>query len=421
MSKLKKFESFKGKKERAMYPLILIVVLIVWGSLMGVSASASESVVDSCITIDSSGVYNLNESLSSDSTCINITSSDVVFDGNGYIISGLGSAGESYCGINVHNSGVGLENVTVRNIELDGWYSAICYQTVSEGKISGTATKNNEYGIYLFSSHHNDLTQNKATNNEYGIALSNSDNNVLGHNYVWSNSNIGIHFYNSQNNLVFNTTCSNNQNIGMFLYHSSKNDLGNNTCTHNFHGTFLLYSNNNKLENSAASNNNYGIALSNSDNNMIINGSLVEENTNSEVFIYRSENTTMYESPPPTHGTTPPPRTNDASSSGSSGGRIITFSATPTPIPTATPTPTSSPTSAPVQTKEQLEPVSGQLTPTPDSTTTSAPHTPTPDPTSGATTTEMPVQWWQQPMGIVGLVALLSAAIIILIYVVRIK
>ena len=74
--------------------------------------------INSCQDISSAGEYVLNASIlnSGVSSCINITSNDVVFDGAGYTIDGVDTV-NTY-GVYVYNSTTALTNVTVKNLNV---------------------------------------------------------------------------------------------------------------------------------------------------------------------------------------------------------------------------------------------------------------------------------------------------------------
>lgn len=82
--------------------MISLVMLISGGAAMQ---------IDSCTTITGPGEYKLNRSLDDVSSCIGITSDDVILDGAGYVIGGQGSGdGVAVLGLSA------LRNITVKNM-----------------------------------------------------------------------------------------------------------------------------------------------------------------------------------------------------------------------------------------------------------------------------------------------------------------
>ena len=197
--------------------------------------------IDSCITISSPGEYVLTTNINSASTCINITSSNVTFDGAGYTINGTRTSG-TY-GVYVYNSSITVTNVTVRNLNVTNWNYGIYYQNAKNGSVANNTTSSNSGdGITLFSS---------------------SNNNTLTSNIASSNGDTGIRLQSSSyNNLIRNTANSNHNNNGITLSYSSNNNaLINNNASSNAYGITLgTSSNNNSMSgNNASLNAFYGI------------------------------------------------------------------------------------------------------------------------------------------------------------------
>jgi len=181
--------------------------------------------VSSCQEIDSQGVYVLNQSLTNSSDCITIESSDVIFDGQGYSITGPGS---SNYGIHIDKSTPALTNVTVRDVTVTGWSRGIYYHSAENGRIEDNIALNNDDGIRLTSSSSNILTSNAANlNNDNGIVLWSSNNNVLSNNTALNNYR-GIYLRSSSSNTLTDNTVSNNS-PGIYLTStSSSNTIYNN-------------------------------------------------------------------------------------------------------------------------------------------------------------------------------------------------
>jgi len=159
---------------------------------MGLGGSVSAvTAVSSCTTITSSGVYVLNKSISSSSTCITIKSSDVIFDGAGYSITGPGSSDSGNYGIYVYNKSTTFTNVTVKHVTVMDWYYGIYYKRVENGRIEDNIASNNYRGIYLYSySKYNTLTGNTASSNtDYGIYFTSSSSSNTIYNNFLNNAN----------------------------------------------------------------------------------------------------------------------------------------------------------------------------------------------------------------------------------------
>ena len=260
--------------------------------------------VNQCTNLNTPGYYTLTGSImnSGTSPCIEITSSDVTFDGAGYTIDGFDSAG-TY-GLHVHNSTQELSNVTVKNARVTDWYYGIYYYNASNGSIANNTASSNDYGLTLYYSSNNTLSNNNASSNTYdGIALYYSSNNTLSNNNASSNSNNGLYLSHSSNNTLSNNNVTNN-NLSMWIFginlvSSSNNILSNNTASSNYYGIYLVsssnnilssniagsnryegfglyYSSNNSLFTNNASNSGYGIVLGDSSNNAFSNNTALD-------------------------------------------------------------------------------------------------------------------------------------------------
>lgn len=108
--------------------------------------------ISSCTTINSPGQYVLaNDITSSGATnCIRIAASDVVLDGNGHVIEGVGDPGTR--GVYVYEApsagqGITLTNVTVTNLGVTEWAEGIRFDRVENGVVEGVDAWHNEKGV----------------------------------------------------------------------------------------------------------------------------------------------------------------------------------------------------------------------------------------------------------------------------------
>ena len=152
----------------------------------------------SCATLDvENKSYYLNQSLSSNGTCFNITANGVILDFNGYNITG---------------------NSTGYGVNFTGYNDT----TILDGFIY-----NFSVGIYLGSNTNNTITNMTSNNNSlYGIAFSTSSNNTLTTIIVNNNSH-GINLVNSDNNIFTSVTTNLNILLGLYLSVSSANIFTN--------------------------------------------------------------------------------------------------------------------------------------------------------------------------------------------------
>src|SRR3990172_8179800 len=201
-------EMIKNITGRRCFIKFVIITSLV---LLFANSTEAQTNISNCIEISSQGEYVLNSNLTNSTTCIKITSNDVIFDGAGYRINGTGwingTTGKlDTKGISVENS---LTNVTVKNITLTNWYYGIYVISSSNISLSGNNASNNFEGISLAFSSNNMLIGNNASNNFRGIYLASSNNNTLIDNNA-SNNFEGIYLVSSRNNTLSGNNMSEN-------------------------------------------------------------------------------------------------------------------------------------------------------------------------------------------------------------------
>jgi parallel beta-helix repeat protein len=129
--------------------------------------------VSECGTISSPGVYELQGNIMDhDGTCITINSSDVIFDGKGFIIDGDYTTDSR--GISAHKIGSGsITNVTIKNVVITNWPYGIDFEKVSNSSITNSNLSFNARGVYI-----GDDTYSVGTNNDWD----NITNNIISYN-----------------------------------------------------------------------------------------------------------------------------------------------------------------------------------------------------------------------------------------------
>nr|QNO55949.1 hypothetical protein AGOHDPGA_00006 [Methanosarcinales archaeon ANME-1 ERB7] len=299
--------------------------------------------VDRCVEIKSPGYYFLTGDIQSGSypcinittsnvvfdpdkkrnskrlfPCINITTSNVVFDGEGHTLAGSGFGG----GISVYNPSAILSNVTIKNLKIEDLDEGIYFSNVRDSTVKNTEIYNNGWGgcsgIYLMNSSNIMLSNNTVHFNcWYGIELHDSWYNTIVNNTVYKNDGDGIYLENSDNNSIRgntiydnahrgidlttgsdNNTISNNliyatrprQLYGLELSASTNNSIIYNTVyDHEYYGIALQLAHNNSVaHNKVYNNNDYGICLRYSNNTLIYNN--LFSNTDN-IYIKGSTNT----------------------------------------------------------------------------------------------------------------------------------
>ncbi|MBA2840986.1 parallel beta-helix repeat protein [Methanococcus maripaludis] len=265
---------------------IFLSILISLAFISGVSA---DTAINNVCEINKSGIYYLNNSITSDSgNIITITCSDVVLDGNGFYLDGNGVAeGGIYAN--------GVTNVTIKDVTVQGFRYGIYLKYVDNSTLENNAANLNELvGIYLLNSTNNIVTYNNGSDNHLYLVLENSNNNTITNNTANSNGDYGIFLDSSDNNTITGNTANSNADDGIYLEHSHNNVLTGNTASLNkLTGIDIWYSNYNELTNNTAnSNNDSGIYLAVSDNN-VLTGNTANSNDDCGIQLDGSINNTF--------------------------------------------------------------------------------------------------------------------------------
>jgi len=208
-------------------------------------------------------------------------------------------ATNNYYGVSLYYSSNNM--LTNNTANSNNFYSIyLCYSN-NNTLINNTASHNTgTYGIYLASSNNNTLQNNDGEDNDIGIRLSDSSNNTLENNTANSND-YGIWLCTSSSNNTLDNNTANSNDYGIWLCTSSSNNtLTNNTAYNNTgagngSGIFLSDSSNNTLENNTANSNHYGIYLgSSSSNNTLISNTVNSNDWNGIRLVSSSSNNTIY-------------------------------------------------------------------------------------------------------------------------------
>jgi parallel beta-helix repeat protein len=212
--------------------------------------------------------------------------SNIIVDGDGHTLDGLGSL---LYGFNLTS----VSNVTIRNLNVMGFGYGIYLQSSILNIILENNITFNEGNIYLGNSSDNTITGNAITDGAEAIQLYASSNNTISGNSMRDNS-IGVWSrLNSAENVISGNIITANTNDGINLHYSHDNTISGNDVTNNWRGIDLSASSNNTLSGNTVTGNEEGIsaggALVNSVyvrsmNNTILGNNIVN-NTNGVAII----------------------------------------------------------------------------------------------------------------------------------------
>jgi parallel beta-helix repeat protein len=224
---------------------------------------------------------------------------------------------------------VNSTNIMVKDLTLTKNVEGMLLAHSNSSRIENVTTSNNDdYGIYLYSSSNNTLTNNTFVND--GLFVSASYHNTVESNTVngkpllyledasdykvkdvgqvilvncdnvsiedldLSNTSVGVELWKTTNSVITGNTANSSAHCGIYLGFSSNNTLTNNTANSNSYdpsyrrGICLYYSSNNTLTDNTASNNTGGIYLEDSSNNILTNNTA--SNNRWGIYLYQSSN-----------------------------------------------------------------------------------------------------------------------------------
>ena len=156
--------------------MLLVTSVLATSGVGSVAAIKEGPQPVTCGVLDSPGSYQLTEDITGvGSTCIEITSSDVTLDGNGYKIEADTPDSNTY-GIYANGLGGELENVEVRNVDVVGWDGSggqgIRFENVNGGEIANVnANDNDGSGIELYDTSYVTISNAYASGNSRGLGF----------------------------------------------------------------------------------------------------------------------------------------------------------------------------------------------------------------------------------------------------------
>lgn len=236
-----------------------------------------------CGTINSPGIYTLNSSMTSTGTCITINSSDVIIQGNNFVVNFGG-------GVGIQN--LGWNNVSIKNVTVNATNNGLTNILFATGSNNGIIencdiyARNSGTGIFVNASNYLTIQNNFINGSSVsGIRLNSPSNfsSIISNNI---SSNQYTIYINGQNSLVKSNIISSTTDSGIYFTTSSNNNITNNNVFSYYAGIYLPYlGNNNTISyNKVYSSNQYGIYIKGND--LLINDN--EVNASSEGIYFDS-------------------------------------------------------------------------------------------------------------------------------------
>lgn len=243
--------------------LVAVTTLV---ALTTVGAVGAQESVTGCETIDSPGDYVLQDDITEDADlCIEITSSDVSFDGQGNTITGVGD--ENATAIAAQGAlNAPLTNIEITNVDINDWGEGVRFSLVNESEITDVeVTRANSTAVTLTESSHNLVANSTLNENEEGInlgsfLLSAFDNTVEDNTVENTNGSAVTLAFNAQENTVRRNTIRNNKGGIVNLLFPSNNTFTGNSVTDNRLGVLSAIAAENGYTNNDVTDNDAGFA-----------------------------------------------------------------------------------------------------------------------------------------------------------------
>ncbi|WP_458190827.1 right-handed parallel beta-helix repeat-containing protein [Haladaptatus sp. NG-WS-4] len=260
--------------------------------------------INSCTAITEPGNYVVTQDIlnSTNTSCIDIQTSDVHIDGQGHQIDGVDNP-ETY-GVTGSTTALSrntgnFSNVTVTNLTLTDWEEGLRLNQASQSRVQNVNAWSNHFGIRLNGGTSNTLTANTAHNNTYiGIYLESSTENMMVGNTASNNSAYGIFLnFGSSNNTLTESIANNNNDHGIAVDQgSSNNELTENTATNNRNAGILVRSamtDNNTISQNIIAKNQIGVKLQDGKGTTLTDN-IATENTQIGILVEAdTDNTTV--------------------------------------------------------------------------------------------------------------------------------
>jgi len=280
-----------------------------WTGTVYIRADGSIDPPTAPITTVDNVTYMLTDNITSSADGIVVERDNIVIDGGGHTLQGTGAY--PYKGVDLsHRS-----NVTIKNTKIATFYYGIWLYHSSNNLITENNVAENTWdGIYIDHSSNNIVTGNNIkANSRYGICLGCSSNNFLRNNCMFGNKrNFGVlgetlsHFINdvdSSNTVDGKPICywinRQNEMVPMnagyvTLVNCANVTVKNLNLKNNIEGLLLAYTKDSFITNNVIAKNQYGIWLYSSFNNIICDNNIAE-NIWAGIEIDYSSNNTIYE------------------------------------------------------------------------------------------------------------------------------
>jgi len=228
--------------------------------------------ITGCTDITSPGKYFLENDIinTTQSSCINISVSDVILDCQKHLID-ADTGAIRVNGIYIYNSSATLNNITIKNCNLTDWGSA---------------------GIEIENANKTNFVNLTINVIDSAIRATKLNNSYFSNINIQGGTSYGIYLYNSSYNSLTDITVI-DEFAGLFIGYGGYNNVSNSSFSSNTNGIYLGATNNNIFDNINSSSNGKGFLLYNNANSNTIKNSIINNNSYG-VYLYSSSSNRIY-------------------------------------------------------------------------------------------------------------------------------
>ena len=224
-------------KGRPFFRLAILASLLLCAGIAVPVAATDVTYTGQKILISGPGLYVLKNDIvnSAQTECIEIAASDVVFDGGGHLVDGMGT--DNTIGIYVGTT-PGARNVTVRNVRVRDWgygvyldgavnsriessalqdnlfCGAMLYRNAAGNTVAGCNVTGNAFGIILSDGAADcTVSENRVEGNEFGLYLYGSDRVTVTRNVIAASTETGLQYTLCGGGTVYDNLFDNTVNV----------------------------------------------------------------------------------------------------------------------------------------------------------------------------------------------------------------
>jgi parallel beta-helix repeat protein len=234
-----------------------------------------------------------NNTMEGNRACNNVYNNGIYLDSSNDNTLRANTANNNYDGIVISSSS---GNTLVANSANENINNGIDLESSTNNDVSGnTANDNsNNNGINLVSSNDNILSGNTANNDHYGLNIYESNHNDITENSANNNGNYGVYVYASSYNNMTGNTANNTNGDGFYCNGMGGSNLTGNTADNNIGGIILDSSRYNDLTGNTVYNNTYmGIDLYDASDDNNLTGNTAEYNHYGNIWLEDTYNNTL--------------------------------------------------------------------------------------------------------------------------------